>query len=832
MKQIRKLLKYIVACTLLSATTYAQNIPDAAVETNQKAVSYKNDRLLLESKIINNIIVRGNQHTPTGAILNHVPYKIGQPYRSQEFIKELYHSLKRLRSIAVSAQLLENDQIDIFIDVTEKIPVDLIVLEGNKHLQSKEILKTINADDLVALDPEELHMLINKIKKIYLEKGYYSIGIDAMLVPDATNCLTTALFKINEGRRSVVKRINFKGNCAISDKELRSALLTKEDWILGFLDKAGTYHPEKIMYGDTQMLEQLYQNRGFLYAKVLDVITDVDPYTLNIDLTFVIEEGKPFTIANVDVQSTDEFNKEYLLNLLPVRPGMLYSRDLITSSIKRLERAWGNLGFIFTHVEPSIIPNDTTQTIDLSFRFERGKQMFVNRITVLGNKKTRDKVIRRKILLNEGDLLTQLALDNSKQGVEALGYFEQRDGVDWKIRRISNELADLDLFIKERKTGHFGTSFSFGGSGIDLSSPVSGLSAKLELSDTNLFGSGLHLNMAATWAKEEQTLLFHIDQPWMFDRPILGALDLYHKRPVFDELHNLDVNAVYEKLTGGALTGGIITQSAYRMFQDTQILGSLGIDSIRYAKEPHANINVFNVDTSELNREFNTILRQAFTPGDFLWLSNGIEQDVRNHPLHPSRGHRWKLASRIAIPSFDKKIGFYKVSLDAHWFTSLIEEYGLVLHLHGFFGVAAPFSNHLIPFGELFHIGGPASVRGFKFGEIGPKFLGDTTIGAKKAFFINTELIFPITSDYTMKGVVFYDGGASWDNPYLDHVSRSNITGNSFDYRHAVGIGIRLLNPMPIRVDWGFKIDPRKNRLDHRRDESASEVHFGMAYDW
>ena len=176
-------------------------------------------------------------------------------------------------------------------------------------------------------------------------------------------------------------------------------------------------------------------------------------------------------------------------------------------------------------------------------------------------------------------------------------------------------------------------------------------------------------------------------------------------------------------------------------------------------------------------------------------------------------------------------IGFYKVELDASWFTPLISEYDLVLKLHGYFGISTPFKNRIVPFGDLFHIGGQNSVRGFLFGQIGPAFLGDT-IGGAKAFFWNAELIAPITADMNMKAVIFYDGGTGFDNPYVTPGDKPFVTGNNFDYRHAIGIGIRLLQPMPVNIDWGFKIDPRKDKLHPNRSESASEVHFGMSYDW
>ncbi len=300
------------------------------------------------------------------------------------------------------------------------------------------------------------------------------------------------------------------------------------------------------------------------------------------------------------------------------------------------------------------------------------------------------------------------------------------------------------------------------------------------------------------------------------------------------------VSAINSKVTGGAITAGFITPASWQILNSSQILFSVGVDSVAYLQNPIINIDKKllpkNVPFIVAGEEYAKILVNEFTPGTFLWLANYIEQDKRNHPMHPCRGHKWKLTSKVAIPSFNpefnrvsvetvcKQIAYAKLFFDYIWFTPLINEQDLVFKLHAFFGLATPLKGYVIPFGDLFHIGGDTTVRGFNYGQIGPQFLGDT-IGGKKAMFINTELIFPITQDLNMKGVLFYDGGAGWDNPYLNGVNRVLIENNNFDYRHAVGVGIRLYSPMPVRIDWGFKLDPRPG-------EDASQVHFSMNYDW
>jgi outer membrane protein insertion porin family len=778
-----------------------------------------------KSRRVSGIVISGNKFTSDNAIINHIPYKIGEtfdPRKTRTLIHNLYYGLKKFRTIKVMGEPVGDNGITIHVIVEEKLPLAEIKTSGNKHVSDKEINKKINTEEITAIDAEELKILANKIKEIYLEKGYHQTEIATELTVNEDN-YATAQFTIEEGAAATVKQIHFTGNDNISGKELRAVALTKEDWLLSFLDKSGNYHPDRLE-GDKHFIEQYYQNHGFLHAKVINVIVDLDEKTQNIILTFEIEEGDRYTINKISAPGNYLAPESFLLSRLPIRPGMYYSRDGMTNAIKRLELIWGDYGYIFAHVEPSLQPNEDDKTVDISFFSELGDQVYLNKITIRGNTKTRDKIIRRKIVLEEGDLLTQNKMNLSKRNVASLGYFDPRDGVNWKIKRLSKEEADLDLMVKETKTGHFGAQLGFGGAGVDLRSPTSGFSLKGELADTNLFGSGVHLNMSTMYSKDEQTAILHIAQPWMFDKPILGAFDLYHKRPIYDEFQH--VRTVHEKLTGASLTAGFITQSQKEIMHDVNVLILGGVEDIKYTTQPVA------LNENPLERfEFQNILNKEFAPGTFGYITAKLEQDTRNHPIHTMWGHRWKASTRFAIPSFNSNIGFCKFELDASWYTSLIAEYDLVLRLHGYFGLSTPFKNRTIPFGDLFHIGGQNSVRGFLYGQIGPQFAGDT-IGGSKAFFINAELVVPITSDMNMKAVAFYDGGTGFDNPYVNNASKPFVTGNKFDYRHAVGLGIRLLQPMPINIDWGFKIDPRRDRRNPKLNESASEVHFGMSYDW
>lgn len=796
---------------------------------------------------INNIIITGNKHVPSEAILDRLPFQKGEIFDSSKtraLISNLYKDLKRFRNITVKTENIGTNLVNLHIHVDEKKTLKEVIIEGNKQVTTKEIYDKINFNEIPAIDAEELKKFAVLIKKLYIEKGYHQTEITTELRLEDTD-KATALITINEKPQSLVKRILFKGNNNITSKQLRSIIFTREDWIGGFMDKSGTYQPDRIA-GDKHMIEQYYQNHGYINAKVIDVETITDPVTKNITLIYEVFEGDCYTIKDVAVQGNGILNEAYLLEIIPVKPGDIYSREKLVDTMKTLETLWGDLGYIYAHIDPMIQTNDDEKTVSITFETEQGNQVFLNKITIRGNKKTRDKIIRRKISLEEGGLITNAHMDASKNRIEGLGYFDQRDGVTWKTTRLSENSADLDLILKEIKTGDAHFKIGFGGAAANLHSSSSSVSVEGNVSDTNLGGSGIRVNLNGKLGTDEKTVIFNITEPWLFDKPVYGSLDLYHKRYNYDQF-NLTL-PVDEKDTGGVITTGFMTNPFHQIFSETFVRFSLGGDSIDYGtivvdnnpcpRRPRANIPALCNDPSNLLHNqavaaYDTILAQEFDPGSFFTFTTAVGQDKRNHPMHPTNGHAWTARSIFAWPILQTNLGFYKFDVDFNWFTPLIGNYNLIFRLHTYLGIITPFSHRTVPYRELFHIGGPASVRGYLFGQIGPQFtVSDTqnalrqdSIGGDKAFFLNAELIFPILSDFSMKGLLFYDGGTGWDNPYVNKFNKEFVINNHFSYRHSIGIGLRILNPIPLRIDWGFKLDPHPG-------EPAYEVHFGMTYDW
>lgn len=787
----------------------------------------ENSQTSFSEKRIQDIQVHGNKTVSTETILNYLPYRIGSFFdrkKTRLAIINVYNGLKRFKNVSIAIEDVNDEFLVLHVHVVEKYPLVAVKFAGNDSISEKELREKIDVTKIPAVDELEAELIAQKIKELYLQKGFHAASVDIGL--EIFEERAQLLFTIHEGKRVAVKQIHFTGNNHVTDTQLRTIILTKEDWILSFLDHSGYFHKDKLE-GDKYFIQQYYKNIGYIHAHVSDINVKIDE-SENMVLLYAINEGDCYRIQEIQVMNADKPDAVPMIldQFEGLVVGNVYSLDLLRSALNRLENFWKNQGYIFAHAEPMLQIDEETKQVSIKFNIEKGEQIIVNNITIRGNKKTRRKVILRNISAEEGTILTQYQLDRSLYNIESLGYFDQ-EGVQWKMKRLDQNHVDLEMIVKEGKTGHLEFSFSYGGDMVSLQSPLAGFAFKGALSDSNLFGYGINAALNLTLSRDEQGLYFHIAQPWLFDRPIYSAFDVYHKRPSYTSFHHIERGAVNEKLTGGSATIGYMLQTQQIWFQRIQFLATLGIENVAYNHPPRAAYFV----VPDAQAQYQQILDREFNPGKYVFLTMYIDQDLRNHPLHTSRGHRLRVGGKSAFAIESNGIGFYKFDIDFTWFTPLIGDHDLVFRFRGYAGVVDHFHNKTIPFGELFQLGGQSSIRGFEYGQAGPQFQDDP-IGGRKGMFVSADFIIPVLQDQSMKAVIFYNGGAGFDNPYAHLVSKENIKNNNFDYRHAVGFGVRLLRPTPMSIDWGFKLDPRKNKIDPRLDETGYEVHFAMVYDF
>lgn len=762
----------------------------------------------------------GNKLVTDEALMARIPYRPGDifnPTKTGDVIRNLY-ALHYFNTVSLELEDIDENQIDLYIMLQEKKKVESFVFEGNRALTEEEIEKELKLVEVPAIDEEELATYANKVRALYAQKNYHAITIETALEPTERDTYI-AYFRITEGRPALVRRVIFSGNNCVASSDLRKMIFTREAWLFGFMDKAGTYAPEMLDV-DKFILENFYQSNGFLAARVTDITVDIDESTQDITVSYDIDEGPVFVVSSVAAPGNELRSEAELLSVIPVAPGQLYSKDGIRRSMDALRAIWGSYGFIYADIEPVIIPNFETQTVAITFNSELGNKMYLNRITISGNQKTRDYVIRRMIGLCEGEQLSLPAMDKAKDDVQALGFFDPQGGVEWNISKVSEDTVDLEMVLNEVKTGKIGGQIGYGGA--DPQSPSTSIRIGAGISDRNLFGMGIQYNLNVQWSQKDRLLIMNIFQPWLFNRPIGGGLGFYHRSSFYEDFENVSTTPK-ESLTGadGQLLFFIPG------YPDVSTSITAGIERIEFQDNLRAATGSRRNDQNELMQTF---IDRRFASGTQGFIGSVLGQDVRNHPIFPNRGYNWTFNSRIGIPAPGSTFGYLKGDFDATWLTPLIGEYDLVFLLHGHAGVVGSLRDKLIPYRELYNVGGPGTVRGYEFGQIGPQVFG-SSVGAQKAFWVNAELIFSVTRDQSIRGLVFYDGGAGWDTPLTplqqDLLRQEDNIGalrnNRFKYRHAVGFGIRLLNPAPIRIDWGFKLD-----RDKRRREKLYEVHFSM----
>ena len=776
-----------------------------------------------EKPIINKIIVENNKHVKTEVILKRLPYKVGEEFdesKSSLAINNLY-ALGYFRQVQIETEELDKDKVDVYVDVEEKKLLGNMEFKGNKQIKTKKIKDDLKLERLTTVDEENLQRIANAIKKMYAEESYHKTEVTTQIVTDKdTPDKATAVFTINEGPKSNVVRIYFKGNKHLPSRKLKNIIFTRENWILGFLDNAGQYDEDQLDM-DKHRIEYLYKDNGYLMATVADVEVDFSSNEKKISITFHVKEGDLFTVSHVGAVDDELFTEKEILKYVTVEEDKPYSQSNLVDSINNIKNMYGEKGYIYADVYPQVKPDEENNTVNITFHVEKGKKLYVNRINITGNHVTRDKVIRRQIEMTEGEMITSRKLSESKSNVEYLSFFE-RDGVNWKVHRLTDDKADLEMNVKEAKTGSLQAGLTYG---TDQQTPRPSLRGNIALEKKNLFGMGWDGGLQIQASRHRlQKFEGHFFDPSIFDSDVSGGISGYVRWEEYIEWKNVN-KTPREQIAGGNFRLGFMLP---KIDPRLRLMLEFGVEDIS------------NNDPRSYSPLFEPIVKRTFQEGTLSWIGLDLIKDTRNHQIYPNKGYKLALNTKTAPPFTNMQYSFLKAELEASWYTPLIGEDDLVLMLHGKTGTVhtiggtnkSTHKSKQIPYKELFHMGGQNTVRGFVWGSLGPAWhlpgsFDGSPLGGRYAIQFNAELIFPLIPDYSMKGHVFYDAGAGWDTPKDDIRNRSNLMRDHFHLRHSVGFGLNLLKPMPAKIDWGYKLDRKK-----KEGESPYEFHLSMNYAW
>jgi outer membrane protein insertion porin family len=711
---------------------------------------------IVPGAIVQDIEIRGHRRTQESTIRFYLKTEIGSPFSPQTLrddIKRLY-ALRTFDNIQVTAEEVR-DGIRLTFTVTEKPAVRTVSFSGNQRIDDEEIKGRVLLQERSTFDRTRLNDTVTGLQQYYREQGYYFAHVRSEVTRIDDNQVDVALY-ITEGTKIRIDRLLFTGNTFFTSAQLRGQIQLKEFLLPLLSGQAALYRPEALRV-DLQLLENFYQNNGFVDVKIAEPVVEINRQAGAIVITIPIaNEGEQYKIGTITLRADEVFSEEELRHMVRLKTGEIYSREMVRQDILALTEAYTDRGYAFADVTPTVAIDQQARLVNLSFDARPGPRVYIGRIDILGNERTRDFVIRRELRIDEGELYSGSKLRRSRQRLTNLQYFEEVK-IDTR-RRAEEGLIDLDIEVTEQSTGQFTAGLGF--------SSVETVVFTASVTQRNLFGRGQSVSVQARVGAISQDFSLSFVEPWLFGRPVNAGFSIFRRSVDF---RTFDTRRTGFSLTLGRALGEFTRVSATYLFE------ILEIDDLAESA------------SELLEQQEGTSLTSSITPR--------IVYDSRDNTFNPTQGSLHSFDVEFAGLGGDNR--FYKIVGETTWHYPL--PLGLTGFVRGRFGFGAGYAGSDVPASERFFLGGPTTVRGFDFRDIGPQDLDGNPLGGTS--FVQFNLEIGRSFARLLRLVVFLDAGNVYDSD------------NDFDLgelRRAAGFGIRIITPVgPVRLDWGFKLDRR-----------------------
>jgi outer membrane protein insertion porin family len=721
---------------------------------------------------ITDIQITGNKKVETETIRSKMSVKAGDvflPSRIRADISAIY-GMGYFSDVKVDAEGYEGG-LRLIFNLVERPIISSFTFEGNKEIESSKLREKVNLTSYSVYNPSLVEENVERLRLFYQGEGYYNAQVLPVIKESARDVKVT--FKINEGGKVIIRKINFTGNEKISSGKLRKAMTTKKYTpIWSWLMKTGTYKVVDFSQ-DIERIKALYYNNGYIQVNVGEPQVVLSEDRKSLTITIPIHEGEQFRYNKIDISGNTVFTKDELLKDVESKPGQIMNRDLLKQDVVSLSDLYGTKGYAFATITPIINPDVPKKEVDVTLDVNEGDKIFVNRINVSGNVKTRDKVIRRELKLTEGGIYDTSSIKKSYERLKNLDFFEDVEIVP--ERKGRENTVDLDVKVKEKSTG----TFSIGGG----YSSVDRLVALGEVTQNNFLGRGEMVRFKGEFGKRRQNYVLSFTEPWLLDMPVSLRLDLFKEERVY--------NGYSKKSTGGSISLG-------RRFWD--YYGTTV--SYSYSDEKYFDV----IDSIKNNPIFQETVN-LHTTGK---VGLNFYRDSRDNYLDTRRGSNNSVYAEYAGTALGGDNAFYKVIGDSTWYFPFV--WDTAFSLHGRIGYSEGLQGRQLPLYERFYVGGIGTVRGFDFGACGPRENGEA-IGGNKELIFNAEYMFPLLPSIRLRGVAFFDAGNAFGNGERIDVG---------SLRYSAGAGIRWMSPMGlIRLEYGFV-------LDRKAGERPSKLEFTM----
>jgi len=724
--------------------------------------------------MIRTVDVEGIKRIEKDAVVAKLASKAGtelNPETIRADIQALY-AMGYFEEIEVLSSSVSSNEIELKVVVRERPVISEIDFDGNEQLTDSDLKEVIKIKEWAILDFARVREDADRIQKHYEDKGFYLVKVKHEIAPiEGKPDEVKLTYKINDYDKVQIKKITFLNNKVFSDEQLKSIFReTKEGGFLSFLSSSGNFR-ESAFKQDLQMMMLWYLDHGYLKFRYENPVVTVSDDKKWLFISVYVDEGDVYQMGTVDFGGDLLFSKDELKQDLGLLEGQTFAITKRNQDIIKLTEKYQDLGYAFTNVIPKMNLRDENKTVDMVYEFEKGSLIYFNEINVLGNSKTWDKVIRRELRVNEGELYSGSRLRISRENVERLGYFQPGEVV-FNTKQVPGKAdqVDLEITIKERSTGTITLGAGFGS--------VQGFFFTTQVSEINLMGSGRTLSFSAQISalQAQRSLNLSFTEPYTFDTRWSTGFDLFYVLFPIPGFYNT------RKL-------GLNLRTGYLLAEYTNLLVTYKNEGLKI----ETTATGASIDQADIDADDGVLSSVVLS----------IQKDKRNNRFETTDGQFWSASQEFAGIGGDKR--FFKTVGNHRFYRRIWGD--LVFRNSTELGGILGMGSDRVPPSERFYLGGPNNLRGFSFFSIRPAGQLGGVVEAYSLF----ELEYPLIRDAGLKFVTFFDTGNVWS---------SFPTGSAFNLRVCWGLGFRWFSPIgPLRFEWGFP-------LDRRAGEESSQFQF------
>lgn len=716
--------------------------------------------MAVEEFVIEDIRVEGLQRITPGTVFNYLPMKVGDKFddtRSAEAVRALFKTgfFEDVR--------LERDGGVLVFSIKERPAIGSIMLNGNKDIRSEDLidgLRKIGIAEGRIFNQSLLDKLEQELRRQYFSLGKYAVNIKSTVTPLEENRVAVTI-DISEGITARIRQINIIGSTAFKEKALLKTFKLTTPTMFSFFTKSDQYSREKLS-ADLESLKSFYLDHGYLNFNVDSTQVSITPDKKDIYVTVNITEGDLYTFSGVSLAGDFILPEEELFKAIIIKKGELFSRQKLTRSTEGITNLLGDQGYAFANVNAIPDIDKENKTVAVAFFVDPSKRAYVRRISFSGNTRTADEVLRREMRQPEGAWISTQKVERGKVRLQKLGYFTEVN-VETPAVPDTADQVDVKYTVVERPGGQLTAGVGF--------SQSAGIIFQTSITQDNFLGSGKQVGFEFNNSEINRRFgLSYLNPYWTIDGISRGFNAYYRKT----DAGNANLTAYDTTVKGGSVTFGI-PLTEYNYLRSTLGIENTGLDC----------------STGFLNT---TCIRFVIDFGDttfnLLRWSNSFAYDTRNKAIFPDKGMLQSIGAEVTFPSFGNSLNFYKLEYATQWFTSVLEDY--IILLRGNLGYGDGYSDtEGLPFFENFYAGGPRSVRGYEENTLGPQDpVTGNPVGGSVKLTAGAELILPVPFFRDIKSLRisgFLDAG----NVYDDTLDLAQL-------RYSVGLSGMWVSPFGI----------------------------------